>query len=650
MDLMTSEERRPLRPRPQDGDHARIDEAANDGEPNSLRIPRIVAYCGLAYAAVVTLALIACIVALLIPTSQRADEGRRPAFPPSAGPPSSSPPSHQTLRSPPSSPPTSRSSPSSSSPPSSSVSNFLVLADLHLEPHYNATEPQSDTRICRDAAHSSSCETADWELPPPPRSLSSTSSLNRSSSSHSSSPFRFGRFLCDPPESFLSKALSSLASSLSSSSTSMDFVLLAGDHAAHFIACPLNLYHTIDRAVALVRGAFPSTPLIFTIGNTDVFPTSFLPSPAQARSLSDVTLDTCGAPFKSLLSILFRHGLLAADDEEAVQTFCHGGYYSNVVAHGRVRVLSLNTLAWAKDLPSGLTEEQTVASPPSHSFTTRTSWKDNATTQPIELTPSTLSFSFPSNPPSNLHSPPSLPCSSPARADDPYGQFSFLHEQLHLASRSDPPQHVHIVGHQPPGVKPSASPSSSWCPRYQQRFTEVLARWPHTVQGLMFGDYSQDVVRLLGGVDGAVVHVNPGLSMRKNVNPAARMYQYERHSGRIVDYHQLFVDLTALQLRVGREEGRGEGVGEGEAEVVWAWQYSAREYYQMSEYGVEGWLRVVRRMQSEAELLERYISAVNVWKQGDGDELAYLCDIVALEEADNAECRRSGRVPLPQSK
>ena len=66
----------------------------------------------------------------------------------------------------------------------------------------------------------------------------------------------------------------------------------------------------------------------------------------------------------------------------------------------------------------------------------------------------------------------------------------------------------------------------------------------------------------------------------------------------------------------------------------------------MNEYGAAGWLDVVRRMGREKELLERYVSGVNVWKVGDGDQLSYACDIVALDMEDNARCRRTGHIPL----
>ena len=645
---MTSDERTPLQPArpqqqrtpspalygvPRDRDYSQLfNYSLDEEEARSIRIPRRLAFCLFTYAAVVTIALLAVLLALLLLTS---DSIHAVADDPSPLPSGSDPfaPSHRL-----------RYRANANPPPSSSTGAFLVLADVHLEPHYNGTEPQKANRVCRDAAHSEACAVTDWE-----RSRSAPPSTRSRGSS--ASPFSFGRYGCDPPDAFLAAALTSLAPSLSASFGSLDFVLVAGDLAAHFIPCPLTLYHTIDRAVEIIANAFASTPVILTIGNTDVYPSDHLPSPSLAPSLSSVTLSTCGAQFKSLLSIMLRHGLLHADDREAIRTFCHGGYYSRVVADGRVRVLSLNTLVWARDYSDStgeLIEAEHWSVP-----TARRPWRDNSSTQPIELDASTLSFSFPTSYPSNVRLPPPLSCSSPSRVADPYEQFRYLRAQIGLASLSDPPQHIHIVGHQPPGVKPSDSPSTSWCPQYWRRFRGVVDKWPNVVQALMFGDFSQDVVRVLGGDSGKVAHVNPGLSPRKNVNPAARVYTFERSSGRLTDYHQLYVDLQAMGMRsaastAAQRTAAASMGGEREPGVGWRWQYSAREYYGMAEYGAEGWTDVARRMLTDEALLERYATSINVWKAGDGDGHIAVCDMMEMDDDSNARCRRTGVVSALQ--
>ena len=597
-------------------------------ESRSVRLPRSLVYGVVLYSGLVTLALLILTLILLIPPSTPPAAAGDAASPPSITDPHSSTSNHLPY-----------SSHSSAPPLPSSTGSFLVLSDIHLEPHYSATSPQARTAVCRDDAHTASCQPTDWEQP------------SQSSSSQSRpppSPFPLGRYLCDPPDAFVSSAFSSLASRLSS--TPLDFLLLAGDLAAHFVPCPLTLYHTLDRVFALLTAAFPTTPIVYSVGNTDVFPSYHLPSPSLTPPLSSITLTTCQPPFTSLLSILLRHRIFQPNDTDAIHTFCHGGYHTRTLAHRRLRIISLNTLVWATDYSDTAPADVAASASAKQAFACRSPWRGNSSAQPIELSPSTLSFSFPTCYPSNLQSTPALPCSSPARVDDPYDQFRYLEAQLSLAAQADPSLHVHIVGHVPPGVKPSASPSASWCPQYRRRFEEVVDRWASVVQGLMFGDYSQDLVRVMGeGERAKVVHINPGLSMRKNVNPAARVYVYDRSTGRILNYQQHYVDVTDLQMR---SQQRMEGDSkrgwkeEGEGGVVWSWQYSAREHYGMSEYGADAWLSVAARMMTERDSLLRYVTAVDVWKAGQGDGVLYVCDMLLMDEQANAECRRTGRIPL----
>ena len=78
-----------------------------------------------------------------------------------------------------------------------------------------------------------------------------------------------------------------------------------------------------------------------------------------------------------------------------------------------------------------------------------------------------------------------------------------------------------------------------------------------------------------------MVHINPGLSPRKNVNPAARVYQFDTTTGRVADYRQYYVDLNALQLTHSQRHRHSEDTMQEVKEegVVWSWQYSAKSYY-----------------------------------------------------------------------
>jgi hypothetical protein len=140
-----------------------------------------------------------------------------------------------------------------------------------------------------------------------------------------------------------------------------------------------------------------------------------------------------------------------------------------------------------------------------------------------------------------------------------------------------------------------------------------------------------------------VIHVNPGLSPRKNVNPAVRVYTYNRTSSHIVDYQQLYIDLTRSQTA----HSHSHQSQQPPQPPHWLFQYNAVDAYAMDEYSAAGWWDVLRRMRwsKDAVLLERYMRAVNVWKAGTGDGLDYLCDAVVLDVAANQRCKQTGVVP-----
>ena len=216
-----------------------------------------------------------------------------------------------------------------------------------------------------------------------------------------------------------------------------------------------------------------------------------------------------------------------------------------------------------------------------------------------------------------------------------------------------------LLGHIPPGVK---SGEQGWCWQYWQRMERLLLEYETVITQLHFGDYSQDMVRLVQRSDtprrptqhqqhshplnsGAshVIHINPGLSPRKNVNPAVRVYTYNTTSSHIIDYQQLYIDLT----RSHTTHPPTSHSQQPPPPPHWLFQYNALDAYGMEQYGVAGWLDVLRRMRWTADgvLLERYLRGVNVWKAGVGDGVGYLCDVMVMGVEENERCKQTGVVP-----
>ena len=570
--------RRPPYGSPDDNQQPSVDE-----DDRYVRLHRRTAYCLVGYALLASILALALLLALLLSgTGTGTDGADRRQRPWGSAPP------------PPPAMPTDPSSPALHSPRAARRSwnktrlgHFLLLTDIHLEPHYDAGAFDSQLGVCRPAERLSGCWPTDWE------------SVNSSASGS----FAYGRYMCDPPLSLVSTSLRSLAVSLAA--LPLDVVLLTGDMAAHFIACPRTLHSTINHTLSLVAAAFPSTPLVFSIGNTDLFPTNSLsPPPLDSADFSTVRSTGpragCDTAFSALLGLLLLHGVLdERADDDSIATFCRGGYYSARVNAGRIRILSLNTIAWSQQLLE--------TPPPNHS----------------QL-------------PSNL-APASRPVACEARQDDPFGQFEWLEAEVRLAAEHG--QHVWLVGHIPPGIKAG---EEGWCWRYWQRLQRLLRQHESVITQLQFGDYSQDMIRLVqhssGGVS-HVVHINPGLSPRKNVNPAARVYTYNRSSSAVVDYQQLYIDLTRSHTAPRTEPPQPP---------AWLFQYSALAAYGLGEYSAAGWLEALRRMRwssgDNGVALERYVRGVNVWKAGEGNGLDYLCDAMVMELEENRRCKQTGEV------
>ena len=581
-----------------------------------IRVHRRTVYCLLGYALLASILAVAFLLAFLLSSGtrshhaggtgrpQRPIEPMRPSPPPMPSDPSS-PSLHGPL-------------PTRRNWNKSHLAHFLLLTDIHLEPHYNPTAPNSHYGVCRDERYMQACEAADWELAVPQVQASGS--------------FSFGRYMCDPPHSLVSAALRSLATSLAM--VHLDAVLLPGDLAAHFIACPSTVYSVINRTLALLTAAFPSAPVIFSIGNTDIYPTSSLPplhsEPVAADTAAAADVHSgCQTAFSPLLGLLLVHGMLnERTDEGSIRTFCRGGYYGKHINNGTIRVLSLNTIVWAEQLFD------------SSSQANRTNTDSN---YPSPVTAG------------------NSPVACEGRPIDPYGQLEWLEAEVRSAAEKR--QHVWLVGHTPPGVKAG---QQGWCWQYWQRVERLLHGYGSVITQLHFGDYSQDMVRLVprssntaqrsayGGGASHTIHINPGLSPRKNVNPAARVYTYNRTSSHIIDYQQLYIDLGRLHTTptttphyTTTHSNNNNNHTHRPLSPHWLFQYNALDAYAMDAYGTAGWLDALRRMRwtDDGVLLERYVRGVNVWKAGVGDGVNYLCDVMAMELADNRRCKQTGVVP-----
>lgn len=140
---------------------------------------------------------------------------------------------------------------------------------------------------------------------------------------------------------------------------------------------------------------------------------------------------------------------------------------------------------------------------------------------------------------------------------DPFGQFTWLDEQLRLAWEQQ--RFVYIIGHVPPAMG-SFRHSQLWHDHYLRRYYTILADYTYNatnsevpspvVAGQFFGHLHSDEIRLIpAGLD-----TNPGtiswplllsasLTPIYGGNPSFRLATYNTNSGFLLNYDTYYVDL-----------------------------------------------------------------------------------------------------------
>ncbi|CAG9134122.1 unnamed protein product [Plutella xylostella] len=178
---------------------------------------------------------------------------------------------------------------------------------------------------------------------------------------------------------------------------------------------------------------------------------------------------------------------------EALQTFKIGGYYTIEQSHSKLRIVALNT---------------------------------------------------------NLFS--GRDASSPAAGK----QWAWLSAVLEKAQDNN--EMVYIVGHAPPG--PAARPGHrAYSPEDNARYLRTVRRFARGIAGQFFGHLHEDTFRVVYDNDQPVSwallapSVSPYAGPASATNPRLRLYKFDTNTGKVLDYTQYSLDLTAAN-RAGTAE------------------------------------------------------------------------------------------------
>jgi hypothetical protein len=191
--------------------------------------------------------------------------------------------------------------------------SFLWLSDFHLDPFYGSPSAVS-------SSWNSGCTTNDAKI-----------------------SRRYGQIGCDAPMALVEEVLRCIVSVTTTSSNNgsisnpIDFILISGDFSRHgtdqlnhALSETENIIETIATAI---KKSFPSTPVVPSIGNNDVFPDYFLD--AEVESYDNNILN---------ISIQGFHTFFLSEEE--LNNFSKGGYFARDVSEV-ITVLSLNTVVYS---------------------------------------------------------------------------------------------------------------------------------------------------------------------------------------------------------------------------------------------------------------------------------------------------------------
>ena len=361
-----------------------------------------------------------------------------------------------------------------------SSSNFpvAVFSDVHFNPFY---DPKLVTALVNEN------DTGKWA------GIFQTSVLGPSS--------RGG----DTNYQLLVLALSGIHQNLGAS----PLVIFTGDILGH--ALPQMFYHQLngtftyrddadiaamkaftDKVVAFfmgqVRAAVGNISVVFAVGNGDSYSGSG-PNVLDSKSMqpdNSFLVNTAGLFYAKFLNS-------TVDNQEFLNTFTIGGYYSAEPAGANLMVIALNTILFCQDFSSSADANDSIVA-------AELDWLDSR-----------------------------------------------------LAAAEVKGKKVWLLMHAPPGavIDETAGsvtngkiqkPTMMWWPAYQTRFLKILSNYPGIISMTLAGHTHMDEYRILPS--SGAVEITPSISPWFGNNPAFKVFTIARDTLKPTDYSSLNYDLT----------------------------------------------------------------------------------------------------------
>lgn len=351
----------------------------------------------------------------------------------------------------------------------------------------------------------------------------------------------YGDYLCDAPMSLITSAVDAMVKFESNP----DFILWTGDDTAHVSDDHFSTSIVVDivtNLTSLLDSRFPNTHFFPVLGNHDFFPKNQVP--VGASSLQASVAGLWKPWFDRLRTDIYSD-------------FKTRGWYWGDVPNSNVTVVALNTLIWYK---------------------------------------------------SNNHT--DLLPDYAAGALDPGNQFSWIDSLLtDLEERG---RRVYIVGHIPPGTFERYQQETKgfhwYQPRYNEAFIQLIQEHADVIEAQFFAHHHTDSFRLFFDEDRVPVSYQllaPGVTPWRSTlseetganNPGIRLISYDTDTGRVMDVHTYYLDLSAAN-----QAGRAE----------WRLEYNFSSTYDLNELTPDTLYELAKELKDDRDTFNAYYSANTV--------------------------------------
>jgi len=218
--------------------------------------------------------------------------------------------------------------------------------------------------------------------------------------------------------------------------------------------------------------------------------------------------------------------------------------------------------------------------------------------------------------------------------EDPGSQLAFLLEAL-LMVREEGGKAI-ITAHVAPGIKSRQDPGrpehGSFYPELNSAFLDIVQQFTDVIEIQLYGHEHSDGLRLTPGPSLALMApaVTPWDSSTPTDprNPGLRLFQFEKDTGRILNYEQFFLNLTQAN-----EEGRAD----------WQLEYDFLGYYGLDDMELDTVAGLVASMETGGLALEKFLQAgsgmANPYYQcGDTCQREHYCGMASARYPDYAAC------------